>query len=366
MATEEKVETAPAAPAPTPAPAAAPVAGKPAEAGVDKVETVETPKTPAKKPATSLLDDDDIDDGGEGDVKPDGEKSVADGDRKPDEVAGDFPGDWREKLAKGDDKKLARLKRYASVEQALLAGFAAQDKIRSGDYKVAELAEDASPEERKAYFEERGIPAEAKAYDIPKVPGHVWTDADTPVLDSFKEIAHKAQLPQGAMNEIAGWYAKTLAAAQEAREHQTVAKDAADKEAITDSLRAELGAEFKPATALMRRLLSDTEAMPDGLGDVIAQARGPDGQRLINNPAMVRLLMQVSRYGYGDVEGDGFKGYGEGGFISPDAASRHSTRKAEIERIRDTDIARYRSEKLDQEYMEIVAKELKHQRGRAA
>jgi hypothetical protein len=342
------------------------VVDKAVDTGGDKTETVETPKTPAKKPATSLLDDDEIDDGGEGDApadKVEGDKP-ADGDKK--EAVGDFPDDWREKLAKGDDKKLARLKRYTSVEAALLAGFAAQDKIRSGDYKVAELAEDASPEEKKAFYEERGIPAEAKAYDIPKVPGHVWTDADTPVLDSFKELAHATMLPQSAMDGIAKWYATNLAKAQEAREQQTLAKDAADREAITDTLRSELGAEYKPATALMRRLLKDSEALPDGLGDFIAEARGPDGQRLINNPAMVRVLMQISRYGYGDVEGEGFKGYGEGGFITPDAAARHSTKKAEIERIMKTDMKKYYDEGHDVEYAKILADEAKHNRGRAA
>lgn len=360
MATEEKPVDAVEKPAAgTETAVADKAAPAPVETGGGKAETVaEKPAAaPAKKPATSLLDDDEIDDGGEGDVpaaKPDGDKSAT--EEKP-AAAGDFPDDWREKLAKGDDKKLARLKRYTSVEAALLAGFAAQDKIRSGDYKQAELAEDATPEEKKAYYEERGIPVEAKAYDIPKVAGHQWTDADTPVLDSFKEIAHKAMLPQGAMNEIAGWYARTLAAAQEAREQQTIAIDAADRETVTDALRAELGAEYKPATALMRRLLKDPEHMPDGLGDLLAEARDANGRRLINNPAMARMLIQMSRDAYGD-----------GGFITPDAAARHSTRKAEIERIRDTDIARYRSEKLDQEYMEILEKEVQinKRRGRAA
>lgn len=329
-------------------------AGK-TEATTEKSEAAPA-ATPAKKPATSLLDDDEIDDGGEGDApaaKTEGDKAAV--DDKP-ATAGDFPDDWREKLAKGDEKKLARLKRYTSVEAALLAGFAAQDKIRSGDYKQAELAEDATPEEKKAYYEERGIPVEAKAYDIPKVAGHQWTDADTPVLDSFKEIAHKAMLPQGAMNEIAGWYARTLAAAQEAREQQIIALDSADREATTDALRSEFGAEFKPTLALMKRLLADPEHMGDGLGDLIAGARDANGHRLLNNPAMARFLAQRAR-----------DAYGEGGFITPDAAARHSTRKAEIERIMKSDIKSYYDQGLDKEYTEILATEQKNnRRGRAA
>ncbi len=332
----------------------------PVDAGGDKSEAVaEKPAAaPAKKPATSLLDDDEIDDGGEGDVpaaKPDGDKSAT--EEKP-AAAGDFPDDWREKLAKGDEKKLARLKRYTSVEAALLAGFAAQDKIRSGDYKQAELAEDATPEEKKAYYEERGIPVEAKAYDIPKVAGHQWTDADTPVLDSFKEIAHKHMLPQGAMNGIAEWYARQLQAATTAREQMILAKDAADKEAVTEALRAEFGAEFKPTVALVKRYMSDPEVMPPALAEKMARWRDPEtGERALNDADMIRYFADRSR-----------ETFGEGGFITPDAAARHSTRKAEIERIRDTDIQRYRSEKLDQEYMEILEKEVQinKRRGRAA
>lgn len=241
------------------------VADKAVDTKVDpgKAEAVaEKPEAaPAKKPATSLLDDDEIDDGGEVPAaKTEGDKAAV--DEKP-AAAGDFPDDWREKLAKGDEKKLARLKRYTSVEAALLAGFAAQDKIRSGDYKQAELAEDATPEERKAYYEERGIPAEAKDYDIPKIAGHQWTEADTPVLNSFKEVAHKMMLPQSAMNGVTEWFARSVAAAQEAREQAALARDAADREAVTDALRAELGARYKPETALVRRLLNDSSALPE-------------------------------------------------------------------------------------------------------
>ena len=329
------------------------VVDKAVDTGADKTETVETPKTPSKKPATSLLDDDEIDDGGEGDApadKVEGDKPADDGDKAPDD------GKWREEWAKGDDKKRAWLKRYASRDLALAAGYAAALKIRSGDYKVAELAEDASPEEKKAFYEERGIPAEAKAYDIPKVAGHQWTDADTPVLDAFKEVAHKHMLPQGAMNGIAEWYARQLQAASEAREQQIIAIDTADKETTTDALRAEFGAEYKPTLALMKRLLADPEHMPDGLGDLIAGARDANGRRLLNNPAMARMLAQQARDAYGD-----------GGFITPDAAARHSTRKAEIERIMKTDIKSYYDQGLDKEMADILATEEKNnRRSRAA
>lgn len=316
----------------------------------EKPEGSAKPAAPAAKPKTSVLDDGEIDDGGkaeEGD-KPDGEKKPA--------VAGDFPDDWREKLAKGDDKKLARLKRYASVEAALAAGFAAQDKIRSGDYKVAELAEDATPEEKKAYYEERGIPVEAKDYDIPKVAGHQWTEADTPVLNGFKEVAHSLMIPQAAMNGITEWFARTIDAQKEAAQNARIAQDKANAETLSDALRADLGAEYKPTLALMKRLLSDPEHMPDDLGTMLLSARTDDGTRLINVPAFTKMLAQMSRDAYGD-----------GGFITGDAAAKHSSRKAEIERIRNTNIEDYYAQGLDKEYLEIVEREEKMaKRGRAA
>lgn len=341
--------------------AGAPAGDKPAAAVPDasadaKPDAAAKPAAPAAKPKSSVLDDvDDADDeGGAGDegAKPEGDKP--DGDKPA--VAGDFPDDWREKLAKGDDKKLARLKRYASVEQALLAGFAAQDKIRSGDYKQAELAEDATPEEKKAYYEERGIPVEAKDYDIPKVAGHQWTEADTPVLNGFKEVAHSLMIPQAAMNGITEWFARTIDAQKEAAENARIAQDKASAENLSDALRADLGAEYKPTLALMKRLLNDPEHMPDDLGTMLLSARTDDGTRLINVPAFTKLLAQMSRDAYGD-----------GGFISGDAAAKHSSRKAEIERIMKTDMKKYYDDGLDKEYLEIIAKEKSmNRRGRAA
>lgn len=335
----------------------APAGDKPAAAAPDasveeKPEGSAKPAPAPAKPKTSVLDDDDeVDDGGdapaEGD-KPDGEKKPA--------VAGDFPDDWREKLAKGDDKKLARLKRYASIEAALAAGFAAQDKIRSGDYKQAELAEDATPEEKKAYYEERGIPVEAKDYDIPKVAGHQWTEQDTPVLNAFKDAAHKLMLPQTAMNGLTEWFARTLDAQKQAAEQAIIAQDKASAEALSDTLRSDLGAEYKPTISLMKRLLNDPERMPGELGSKILSARTGDGTRLINDPAFANMLIQMSR----DV-------YGDGGFITGDAAAKHNSRKAEIEKVMRDDMSQYDSDpQMQADYAEILAKEEKMKRGRAA
>ena len=54
--------------------------------------------------------------------------------------------DWRDKVAKGDAKKLSRLGRYASPEAVVDALIAAQNRISSGDLKPT-LKKDATPEQ---------------------------------------------------------------------------------------------------------------------------------------------------------------------------------------------------------------------------
>jgi hypothetical protein len=323
----------------------------------EKPEAAAKPAAPAAKPKTSVLDDDDeIDDGGKGDesAKPDAKADdKPEGEKEPAANGGQ----WREEWAGGNDKLLSWLKRYASPKAAAAAGFAAVQKIRSGDYKQAELADDATPEEKKAYYEERGIPVEAKDYDIPKVPGHTWTEADTPVLNGFKDVAHALMLPQAAMNGLTEWFARTIDAQKQAAQDALLARDSTDKEALSDALRTEIGnAEYKPTIALMKRLIEDPDVMPDGLGTELLGARTADGRRLINNPAFAKLLIQMSRDTYGD-----------GGFITGDARAKHDSRKSEIERIKNTNIEQYFAEGLDKEYLQILEREEKtSSRGRAA
>lgn len=255
-------------------------------------------------------------------------------------------------LEKARKRLESQLGRYASLEDALLAGVTAQEKIRSGASKQP-LAEDATEDEKTEWRKQNGIPEEAKAYDIAKVAGHTWTDADAPMLESFKEAAFAGQMPQAHVNVATTWFAKAAAEAKEKIAAQQLQTDRADTKAAREVLKAEMEADYLPSMKLMTRLLEDPEVFPDGSGQRILEARDSNGRRIINDPALVRLL----------VERAVTKEYGVGGMPSGDAVAALSSRKEELAKVRDTDIGRFRRDRnaagqtMAEELLEIERKE---------
>lgn len=295
----------------------------------------------------------------------DGEKSEeADESKKKEESKAD----WKESLIalalKGQEDKISaaklekrrealkrELSRYKSQEDYMLAGFAAREKLRSGEYRKAKLPDDATDEEVAAWRKEQGIPDKPEAYEIPKVAGHKWTNEDDPFIESFKTVAHSAAFSQPQMDAAAKWYASTMAEMQDKYLQTTAQLDREDREHARDILRAELGnADFKPSLVLMERLIKDDEVMPDGLGEIILTARYQDNdgnsRRLVNHPKMARMLIDMARDTYGDAA-----------MIGGDARVTMNSRKKEIEDIMSSDIKRYYREGLDKELLEISKKE---------
>jgi hypothetical protein len=263
----------------------------------------------------------------------------ADGEAKP--VAGDFPDDWREKLAKGNDKLLAALKRYKSPHDWANAGFAAQQKIRSGDYK-AKLPDNATAEEKAAWRKDNGLPEEAAKYET-VVPNHQWTEADAPLLDGFKGVAFESGMSQEQVTKTLGFYSQLIADAKDKHETAIAGKDKADRAAVEDNLRAKLGGEYRPAVQLLSRFLKDSEVFPEGMDAKLANARFPDGTRLINDPAIADFFITMAR-----------QKYGEGGFITADAKASMQNEEEAIRLVMKTDFPRYIREGLDKKLTAIL------------
>lgn len=352
---KEAPATAPAAPAQTTANPADKATATPAADATAKPNgtdpAAKDPGAPADAKAvdkpTSLLDGV-SDDDGEGDAATD---ATPEGEKKP-AVAGEFPDDWREKLAKGDDKKLARLKRYKSYEDFANAGLAAQDKIRSGDYK-AKLADDASPEEKAEWRKENGIPEEPKAYEVPKVPGHEWTENDVPMLDGFKAVAFDANLSQAQVDKTLRYYGKLIEHAKDQQAEAMKSKDVSDRQAAEDALRAKLGNEYRPSLKLYSRFLEDQEVFPEGMAERLHNARFPDGTRLTNDPVMADFFIGLARDRYGDAA-----------FISGDAKAAITNVEEQARKVMREDIDKYYAEGWDKKLAEVLSK--REGKGRAA
>ena len=246
--------------------------------------------------------------------------------------------------AEGLRKQLAR---YGSLEAAALAGMEAQATLRAGEAKK-KPGPDASAEEVAAWREATGLPTAPKEIDIPKVAGHQWTERDKPIIDSFKEAAFGADLPQASINKLTEWY---IAAGNDAHRMQMEALasiDKKDKKETKQVLKEEFQDELDGRLALMDQLLGDEEVFPDGVGEWIKTARTPEGRVLRNNAAFVKFMTEAA-----------LERYGDGSLITGDAKSAVSTRKAELQKLMRENRDEYNRIGGDKELIQIIAAEEK-------
>ena len=239
----------------------------------------------------------------------------------------------RQKQANVDDAKdkfLAKLARYPSMTEALIAGIAAQDKISSGKYK-APLAQDATDEETAAWRKDNGIPEDAKGYKLVKVQGQEWTEADKPGLDKFLSRMHEKNASQTQVDAALTTYKELIEEAKANHTENLRSLDKEDTQATREALRGEYEGEFKPAMTLLKRLVDDAEVFPDDVGKVLANARDPaTGKRLINNPVFAKFLIEYAK-----------DKYGEGSMISGDQQAAANSEEQEILNLMNTDIDAY-------------------------
>lgn len=341
---KDAAPVAPATDATTDTPAATDPAA-PADAGKDPAAAATDPAKPAP---TSLVEDDEADPAtdpakpadADKDAKPTGaewadvRKSTIDRQLAKAKAslektvsAADLP----KELAKIKSRMESQLGRYGSLEDALLAGWNAQEKLRSGKVKEA-LPDGATPEEVAEWRQANGIPDAPEKYEILPVDGHKWSEADQPALQRLKQMAHSMNLGGKEVNGIAALYAGLVQEAKEAQEERLQQIDRQDLQSVRDTLRDELKSEYKHSVTLMKQMLEDSELFPDGLGGELAQVRLSNQTRLINHPAFVKFMIETAR-----------ERRGEGGFISGGEAAAFQSEKAELEALMNSDISTYQS-----------------------
>lgn len=192
-------------------------------------------------------------------------------------------------MAGGDDKKLALLKRYASPLAAVDALHDVRTKMSKGEIKVVNpLKPNATPEELKAWRADNGIPETPQGYDTTIEDGHVWGEADKPVLDSFVQAAHEANLPPTAVKAALKWYEGHQAKVIETQMNE----DAGFKKANIDELASEWGGALNREVAIASEFF---QKLPDGLGDALMGARDGNGRLLMANAKFIRWANSMER-----------------------------------------------------------------------
>jgi hypothetical protein len=233
-------------------------------------------------------------------------------------------------------KLLERFQSPADVAKALIA---AQQKIRSGEYKRAAPAGD-NPEEIKAWRDEQGIPDSPDGYEIPGVD-LATLDPDTKAtIDHMRTRLHGENFDKGKATVVAS-ILQEVATMQAER---TAEADATRMDNVEDTLRAEWGPEYRKNLNMNGALLS--QHFGDEMDDVL-KARMPNGTRLADHPVFNKFLNAMARATGNDVMFDGDVNGGK----SVDA------RIQEIKQIMETNINEYYAKGLDKEYAQLLEKQ---------
>ena len=190
--------------------------------------------------------------------------------------------DWRDKVAKGDAKKLSRLGRYASPEAVVDALIAAQNRISSGDLKPT-LKKDATPEQIKEYRDSLGVPETPEKYDLSDVTP---PNADKEILADFLKKAHETnQTPEQVKASVSSYYELIgkVNAQRQTLDSEITAKS-------EDELRGEWGQNYKRNLTLVNSFLDNA---PEGFKDSFLKGRLGDGTPIASSPEALRWLLQI-------------------------------------------------------------------------
>lgn len=236
-----------------------------------------------------------------------------------------WPENWRLDMAGGDEKLAKQLERYQNPGDVSKALLAAQQRIRSGEYRRVTPPPDGKDEAAlAAWREENGLPKDAAEYSFDGVvEGFSMEKADPTTkaaLTEFQKTFHGANLTK---DQAAGVMKGITAVTMKQMEEQAIA-DAEYGDTAEDTLRAEWGAEYRKNVEANLKFLKQKLGDEGALG--LLRARTPDGRILGDNPALSKLINEMVRMDGGD------EIYGGGG-----DAKGVDSRIAEIQALMGTD-----------------------------
>lgn len=193
-----------------------------------------------------------------------------------------YPDDWRERAARGDAKKLAKLSRYSSPEAVADALISAQDKISSQGLRES-VPQD--PEALARWRSENGIPDAPEKYDLKLKDGLTLGEVDKELIGDFLKTAHAKNVHPEVVNAFADWYFGK----QEEAMSQFALNDQHMKQEAEKALIAEWGNNYVVERNGIKSFL-ETQGLTD-----LQFARLPDGSTVGTNVDMLRKLSALAR-----------------------------------------------------------------------
>jgi hypothetical protein len=198
----------------------------------------------------------------------------------------DWPADWREKLAAGDEKKLTTLKRYASPQAYADAGFQLRQMMDSKQLRAPSPPADAKPEDVALWRKDNGIPEKPEGYVATLDKGLVIGEADKPLVGKFLENMHARNASPEVVNAALGTYYQI----QETLQTQQIETDNRVRQAAEDALRPEWGPEYRRNINVINGYL---DTAPKGVKESIMNAR-VGGKPIASDPDVLRFLLSAA------------------------------------------------------------------------
>jgi hypothetical protein len=202
----------------------------------------------------------------------------------PPAAPGDWPENWRELYAGTDEKLQKEMARYASPKAALDALIASKQKIRSGEL-TKKPGKDALPEEIAAWREAQGVPEKPEGYLEQLPQGLVIGEEDKEFIGAFAADMHGIDAPPALVHKAIEFYYKTIDAQRQA---EFDANMDAQQETL-NVLQGEYGQHWLRNKNMIDGML---KSLPNGAGEAIGNAVGPDGVAILNKPDVVRAFVQ--------------------------------------------------------------------------
>lgn len=254
-----------------------------------------------------------------------------------------WPENWRLDMSGGDEKLAKQLERYQNPGEVSKALLAAQQRIRSGEYRRVTPPPDTKDEAAlAAWREEQGLPKTAAEYTFDVVEGFDFAKADPQTkaaLGEFQQTFHSANLSKQQADAVV----KGITAVSQKQMEEQAKADAEYGDRAEDTLRADWGADYRTNIQanwnfLTQKLGSAEEAT------AFVEARMPNGRKLGDNPAISKLINEMAR-----MEGSDIIYNGGGDAKGVDA------RIAEIEKMISNQSADY-TNAVAEEYQGLLAK----------
>ncbi|MDQ0475026.1 hypothetical protein [Labrys wisconsinensis] len=198
-------------------------------------------------------------------------------------TAPDFPEDWRERVAEGDEDLARLMKRFGSVKAVARALKETRAQLSRG--VGAPLPEDAGEEEKAAWRRARGVPDTPQAYDIAPPVGLDWTEADKAYLEAFTTFAHAKHWSQDQVKDLAQWYMDDQIA--RTQDQAVAARTFAAQ--TEKELRAAHGRDYGRTLELARAFGS--RQLGGEAWEALVHARMQDGTYLGDQPGFINLIL---------------------------------------------------------------------------